>query len=187
MEALPKHPDVAEQFAALLRELGISGNQLAIALGTSQQAISNYTSGRNKPGREILASISKKYPAINLSWLLTGEGEPFPKGRYNEKPTPTTSPVPTDPEPKPVGLTSGAATVEEATTLIRLAESEATNRQLQKRIEEKDAEISWLRGKSLPSSDAAGLPDYPRPAPITGFRLGVSNRVRERRQQEPLD
>lgn len=91
MEAPPKHPDVAEQFGALLRALAISGNQLAVALGTSQQAISNYTSGRNKPGREILATIAKKYPAISLSWLLTGEGEPFPNGRYNEKPAPTST------------------------------------------------------------------------------------------------
>jgi transcriptional regulator with XRE-family HTH domain len=85
MEEL-KHPDVAAIFERLLRELGISGNQLAVALGTSQQAISNYTSGRNKPGREIMAAIVQRYPAINAAWLLTGEGDPFPEGRYNEKP-----------------------------------------------------------------------------------------------------
>ena len=86
MEDLPKHPEVAMIFARLLAELGISGNQLAKALNTSQQVISGYASGRTNPGREMIAAIIQRYPAINAAWLVTGQGEPFPEGRYNQKP-----------------------------------------------------------------------------------------------------
>jgi transcriptional regulator with XRE-family HTH domain len=75
MDTHPKHPDVAEMFDKILTELGLSGNQLAAALGTSQQVISNYATGRNKPSVEILANLAQKFTRLNPEWLLTGRGE----------------------------------------------------------------------------------------------------------------
>ena len=98
MDEPPKHPAVAAIFTRLLSELGLSGNQLARTLGTSQQVISGYASGRTSPGREMIAGIIRRYPAISAAWLATGEGEPFPAGRFNEKPAgPPDEPTPTPP------------------------------------------------------------------------------------------
>ena len=96
METTPKHPEVALIFTRLLAELRLSGSQLAKSLQTSQQVINGYTSGRTSPGREMFAAIIRRYPAINAAWLATGAGEPFPTGRFNEKPAPD-EPTPTPP------------------------------------------------------------------------------------------
>lgn len=87
MEDEPKHPDVAAIFTRLLSELRLSPTQFAKSLEpqTTQQTIQTYTSGKRAPGSKLLASIIKKYPAINAVWLMTGEGEPFPNGRFGKK------------------------------------------------------------------------------------------------------
>lgn len=158
METHPKHPDVAAIFARLLSELSVSANQLAAQLGTSQQAISNYVTGRNKPGGDLLAAIVTRYPAINSTWLLTGVGEPFPNGRtLTPAPRPVAVPTP--------GLTSGAATVAEAENVL-----------LREQIVEQREMIHWLKlelGKSPGSADpATGY--FPTPMPprrAAGFQL----------------
>lgn len=105
METSPKHPEVALIFTRLLSELRLSGSQLAKSLQTSQQVINGYTSGRTSPGREMFAAIIRRYPAINAAWLATGAGEPFPTGRFNEKPAP-----PPD-EPTPPAAPAAAAVI----------------------------------------------------------------------------
>ena len=171
MEDPPKHPEVAAIFARLLAELGLSGNQLAKSLNTSQQVISGYASGRTNPGREMLAAIIRRYPAINAAWLATGEGEPFPAGRFNEKPTLT--PAATSALPTP-GLTSGAATVAEAENILL--------RQQNEHLLGENARLWDMLGKSPGSSDAAdSYPTHPLPVPQLrvqarrgriGFRVG---------------
>ena len=161
MEEPPKHPEVATIFTRLLLELGLSGNQLAKALNTSQQVISGYTSGRTNPGREMLAAIIRRYPAINAAWLATGEGEPFPVGRYNEKPHLALTPAP--------DFTTAAGTQEAVVTLL-LKEQLAEARE-QARADR--ALIAWLQGElgKLPGSADAAAPasaPAPRPRPI-GF------------------
>lgn len=91
MEVPPKHPRVAKIFADLLAALDITATKLARDISRpdeeyKQQTISNYVAGKFLPGQEILAAIARQYPAIDTKWLLFGEGEPFPNGRYNEKP-----------------------------------------------------------------------------------------------------
>jgi len=85
MEEPPKHPDVARIFTRLLESVGLNARQFAQKIGSTPQAISNYMVGRNEPGRKMLAQIIEAYPNIDAAWLTTGEGEPFPNGRHNEK------------------------------------------------------------------------------------------------------
>ena len=166
-----KHPEVAAIFTRLLTELRLSGNQLARALNTSQQVISGYASGRTNPGREMIAAIIARYPAISAAWLVTGIGEPFPAGRFNEKPAPRAAEPAAD-------YTTGAGTIDATVNLLLKEQlSEARERAAADR-----ALIAWLQGelgKSPGSSDAAG-PLYapaPAPAPTVGFRLSVQRRA----------
>lgn len=53
--------------------------QLAELLEITPAAIAHVTSGRNKPGYELLAAIATKLPHYDLRWLLTGQGEPYVK------------------------------------------------------------------------------------------------------------
>lgn len=176
MEDPPKYSEVAVIFGRLLSELGLSGNQLAKSLGTSQQVVSGYTSGRRNPGREMIAAIIKRYPAINAVWLVTGQGDPFPGGVFNQKPVLA-----------PVALTSGAATIEAATSVMLQEQMQLRITERNTVIERQQQEIErlWdMLGKSPGSSDAAGYflpPPAPLPhVPVTGFVLSVQTRRKGR-------
>lgn len=51
-----------------------SKSSLATELGVSLPLITHITSGRNKPGIELLQRVLLKFPDINPYWLLLGQG-----------------------------------------------------------------------------------------------------------------
>ena len=52
----------------------INSNKLAEKINVSRATISHIISGRNKPSVDFLHKILKKYPDLNLNWLVTGVG-----------------------------------------------------------------------------------------------------------------
>ena len=61
-----------------LREaLGLNKNQLAVKLGIDNGNLSRYESGKVKPNSEFYERLVDKFGAVNLSWLISGEGEMF--------------------------------------------------------------------------------------------------------------
>ncbi len=61
-----------------LREaLGLNKNQLAVKLGIDNGNLSRYESGKVKPNSEFYERLVDKFAQINLSWLISGEGEMF--------------------------------------------------------------------------------------------------------------
>ncbi len=52
-----------------------SKSSLALELGVSLPLITHITTGRNKPGIELLQRVLQRFPDINPLWLLLGEGE----------------------------------------------------------------------------------------------------------------
>lgn len=55
-----------------------SPTKMARDVGVTRSAIANVTTGRQEPGRAILAAIAAD-PRVNAKWLLTGQGEPLRK------------------------------------------------------------------------------------------------------------
>jgi hypothetical protein len=62
-----------------LLELRWNGNmrQMARALGLSHALISLVVSGKQNPGRRLIAALTE-YPGIDRTWVLTGNGHPVP-------------------------------------------------------------------------------------------------------------
>lgn len=61
-----------------LREaLGLNKNQLAVKLGIDNGNLSRYESGKVKPNSEFYERLVSKFGTVNLSWLISGEGEMF--------------------------------------------------------------------------------------------------------------
>lgn len=61
-----------------LREaLGLNKNQLAVKLGIDNGNLSRYESGKVKPNSEFYERLVQKFENVNLSWLISGEGEMF--------------------------------------------------------------------------------------------------------------
>jgi transcriptional regulator with XRE-family HTH domain len=52
-------------------------NAFAKSIGRTSTSVVHVTSGRSKPGYEVLEAICQAYPNLNRSWLLMGEGEMF--------------------------------------------------------------------------------------------------------------
>ena len=55
----------------------ITQSQLAEVLGVANATVSNILSGRNRPGFDFIESLLLHYPALNLTWLITGKGKMY--------------------------------------------------------------------------------------------------------------
>lgn len=66
--------NICERLQLLSTTKAKSERDFALAVGVSQQTMSNYLKGRN-PSYEALEGIIRAYPDVNAEWLLTGEGE----------------------------------------------------------------------------------------------------------------
>ncbi|QDA61855.1 hypothetical protein [Hymenobacter jejuensis] len=68
---------VADRFAILVQDLGISKNAFAKSLGRTATVIQHLIDGRNKPGFDLLEVLFTVYPNVSKDWLLLGVGEPY--------------------------------------------------------------------------------------------------------------
>ena len=55
----------------------ISQAQFAETLGVARASVSHILSGRNKPGFDFIESMARRYPTLNLEWLITGNGRMY--------------------------------------------------------------------------------------------------------------
>lgn len=66
----------------------LSSTQFATEIGVQRSALSHVLSGRNKPSLDFMMKIKKRYPEINLDWLLLGKGRMI--GQKEDKTVETT-------------------------------------------------------------------------------------------------
>ena len=80
-----------------LRELlGYAGRQqeFALAVGLTQQSISNMERDKTEPAAKSLQKLFSAFPQVNLSWLVTGAGRPLATaGLTGTAPAPVLAPV----------------------------------------------------------------------------------------------
>ena len=55
----------------------ISQSQFADSIGVARASVSHILSGRNKPGFDFIERTAKRYPALNIEWLITGNGRMY--------------------------------------------------------------------------------------------------------------
>ncbi len=55
----------------------ISQAQFADTIGVARASVSHILAGRNKPGFDFIERMSRRYPALNLEWLITGKGKMY--------------------------------------------------------------------------------------------------------------
>jgi predicted transcriptional regulator len=66
--------DLNRRVVEVMVKMGVSKTTFANDLEVSQGLITHISTGRNKPGVELLQKILLKYPSINAEWLLLGSG-----------------------------------------------------------------------------------------------------------------
>jgi transcriptional regulator with XRE-family HTH domain len=57
--------------------LGKSQKEISEEINYSQSNVSQVENGINEPGCSLLRRLSKKYPQINIDWIITGLGNPI--------------------------------------------------------------------------------------------------------------
>ncbi|MCC7532355.1 MAG: helix-turn-helix transcriptional regulator, partial [Bacteroidia bacterium] len=67
--------ELNKRIVDIMNKYGYSKSTFAALIGVSLPLITHITSGRNKPGVDLLQRVAEQFPDINLEWLLLGTGE----------------------------------------------------------------------------------------------------------------
>jgi len=84
-----------KRFKEILEDNNITASALADELEIQRSSISHLLSGRNKPSLDFILKLLKKFPEINMYWLLNGADPKYKadkitsKDKILEQPTPT--------------------------------------------------------------------------------------------------
>ncbi|MBR5906446.1 MAG: helix-turn-helix transcriptional regulator [Bacteroidales bacterium] len=66
-----------ERLLKFLEAENITQAQFADSIGVARASISHIVSGRNKPGFDFIERTAKRFPALNIEWLITGKGRMY--------------------------------------------------------------------------------------------------------------
>ncbi|MBC7425672.1 MAG: helix-turn-helix transcriptional regulator [Bacteroidia bacterium] len=70
-------PDINKRVMKLIDILSVSRQDFAARIEIAVTVLSHISSGRNKPGLEMVQRILKEYPKVSADWLLLGTGKPY--------------------------------------------------------------------------------------------------------------
>lgn len=65
-----------DRIRKIRKELDLTQQEFAGKIGTSQNVLANYETGRRNPSASVINNICKTFN-VNETWLRTGEGEIF--------------------------------------------------------------------------------------------------------------
>ena len=90
-----------QRLQQFLQAENLSQSQFADSINVARASVSHILAGRNKPGFEFIENMSRRYPSLNLEWLITGKGKMY-KNALAATPS-VVSPAPETPAEAPVG------------------------------------------------------------------------------------
>ncbi len=79
--------EFAKRLQKILSYYGLTATAFSEEINFNRSTISHLLSGRNKPSLEFVLKVLKKFPEVELYWLLDGKGE-FPATLKKSLPTP---------------------------------------------------------------------------------------------------
>ena len=87
-----------QRLQQFLQAENLSQSQFADSINVARASVSHILAGRNKPGFEFIESMSRRYPSLNLEWLVTGKGKMY-KNALAAPQNPVFTPQEPTPEP----------------------------------------------------------------------------------------
>ena len=77
--------DISLRLKEILKNQSISASEFAKKINVQRSSISHILNGRNKPSLEIVTKICKKFPEIDVEWLILGKDKqnPSPTSKEN--------------------------------------------------------------------------------------------------------
>lgn len=71
--------EFSDRLRYIIEQLGRSPNSFAKALGVPVATLMSYLNDNREPKVSFIGMMRKKFPEVNIDWLLLREGEPFLK------------------------------------------------------------------------------------------------------------
>ena len=68
---------MVERINLLLKAKNITARQFAEEIGIQPSGMSHILSGRNNPSLDFIMKVVKRWPEININWLMFGKGEMY--------------------------------------------------------------------------------------------------------------
>lgn len=69
-----KMKDLGARLLAVMEFYNLSRTEFAARLGVSPAVLSHISSGRNKPGLEMVVELLNRFPEVSADWLLLDKG-----------------------------------------------------------------------------------------------------------------
>lgn len=82
---------MVDRINLLLQAKNITARQFAEEIGIQPSGISHILSGRNNPSLDFVMKVIKRWPEININWLMFGKGEMY--DHNSNVPSPATVPT----------------------------------------------------------------------------------------------
>lgn len=67
--------NLVEKINLILKTKNISARQFAEEIGVQPSGMSHILSGRNNPSLDFVMKVVRRYPEIDIKWLMFGQGE----------------------------------------------------------------------------------------------------------------
>ena len=68
---------MVERINLLLKAKNITARQFAEEIGIQPSGMSHIMSGRNNPSLDFVMKVIKRWPEVNITWLMLGQGEMY--------------------------------------------------------------------------------------------------------------
>jgi transcriptional regulator with XRE-family HTH domain len=88
---------MTERFQLILKAKNITASKFADEIGAQRSSVSHILTGRNNPSLDIILKVLKKYPDINVEWLISGKGPmsvQYPQSDFFDDDKPVESNIP---------------------------------------------------------------------------------------------
>ncbi len=69
--------NVKDRVRKLLLDEGLTSGAFADEIGVQRSSLSHILNGRNKPSLDFVIKTKNRFPALNLSWFLMGDGDMY--------------------------------------------------------------------------------------------------------------
>ena len=92
---------MVDRIDLILKAKNITARQFADEIGVQPSGMSHILSGRNNPSLDFVMKVMRRYPDININWLMFGKGEMFadPSSLQSMRPEPRpVAPKPVEPD-----------------------------------------------------------------------------------------
>lgn len=86
--------NMKDRIKKLLLDEGLTSGSFADEIGVQRSSLSHILNGRNNPSLDFVIKTKNRFPKLNLSWLLLGEGDMYLSENENiktERPLPPSS------------------------------------------------------------------------------------------------